>query len=102
MRKVCRTCGVEKNLKAFYRHPTYADGHMNDCKLCKRAYQRDMHWAKRDQVLAYKREWSRRPENVAKRKAYAQTEKGRAIHRECCRIYNAFKRAMSGSGGVSA
>ena len=91
-RKTCRTCGQTYVLRMFYKHPTYSDGYMNDCKPCKRAYQKANHEAKQEQVRAYKKQWAARPENVAKRKAYAQSERGRAVHREACRFYNRFKK----------
>lgn len=33
-RKPCRTCGVVKTLRMFYRHPTCRDGRMHCCKVC--------------------------------------------------------------------
>lgn len=35
-RKPCRTCGVVRTLRMFYRHPTCRDGYMRNCKLCHR------------------------------------------------------------------
>lgn len=37
--KVCRGCGAEKDLSEFYKHPQTADGYLNYCKVCRRAYQ---------------------------------------------------------------
>lgn len=91
-RKQCRTCGEVKSVRNFYRHPTYADGYMNHCRKCRIKATTENVEAKREHYREYKRQWAARPENVAKRKAYAQSERGRAVHRECCRIYNAFKR----------
>jgi 5-methylcytosine-specific restriction endonuclease McrA len=39
--KACRGCGVEKELSEFYKHPQMADGHLNYCKVCRRAYQKN-------------------------------------------------------------
>lgn len=94
--KTCRTCRIEKPLRQFYLHPNYADGHMNDCKDCKRAYSREMHWLKRDQILAKKREryyanWER---ERAKRRAYQQSPRGREVHRESCRVYYIWKKLV--------
>src|SRR5216684_3230394 len=38
--KTCRVCGEAKPLAEFYAHPMMADGHLNECKVCKRSYQR--------------------------------------------------------------
>lgn len=38
--KVCNNCGEEKPLTEFYKHSGCKDGHMNQCKSCKLAYQK--------------------------------------------------------------
>lgn len=86
-RKSCRQCGEVKALRGFYRHPSYADGHMNTCKACKIAEVAENRELKAEQYRETKRRWAARPENVAKRKAYAQTERGREVHRAVCRRY---------------
>lgn len=84
--KICRTCKVAKTLRQFYRHPSYADGRMSDCKACKKAYSREMHWLKRETRLAQKRIWSARPEQRAKRAAYQRSERGKRGKRETYRF----------------
>lgn len=37
--KICKGCGVEKDLAEFYKHPQTADGYLNYCKVCRRGYQ---------------------------------------------------------------
>ncbi len=37
--KPCKDCGVTKPLAAYYKHKMMADGHLNSCKECKKAYQ---------------------------------------------------------------
>lgn len=82
-RKVCKQCKTEKGIRRFYRHPHYADGHENICKLCKRANVRENVELKWEYYQAKKRERSARPENIAKRKAYNTSERGRQVKREC-------------------
>lgn len=84
--KTCRTCKAIKPLRQFYRHPTYADGHMSDCKECKKAYAREMHWLKRDAILARKRSWNATPVQRAKRAAYQRSERGKQVKRETYRF----------------
>jgi hypothetical protein len=35
-KKVCRTCGIEKDITEFYVHSQMADGYLNICKDCVR------------------------------------------------------------------
>jgi hypothetical protein len=90
--KVCRTCGGAKPLNSFYRHPTYADGHMSDCKVCKRAYSREMHWLKRETRLAQKRVYAATPKAREARATYARTERGRRIMNEARRMWRKIQR----------
>jgi hypothetical protein len=57
--KTCRTCGVPKLLRHFYHHPTCADGRQNECKECKRGYERDMYNLKRAVRIVRKRKYAR-------------------------------------------
>lgn len=76
----------------FYEHPSYATGHMKVCKLCHRENVRVNEELKFELVRERKRLWSLRPENVAKRKAYQQSPRGRIAHRAACSRYIRFKR----------
>lgn len=66
--KTCRACGVEKSTKQFYRCADMADGRLNQCKDCKRAYAVENYQLKREIRLA-------------KRAAYERTEAGKATRR---------------------
>jgi hypothetical protein len=38
-KKVCKGCGLEKDLYQFYKHKRTVDGHETKCKDCKKIYQ---------------------------------------------------------------
>lgn len=96
-RKICKDCGALKTLRQFYRHPHYADGRMNTCKLCKRTQVEANRELKFEHYQATKREWSARPENVAKRQAYNVSPRGMEVHRASCRRYMRFRRMIGRS-----
>lgn len=93
-RKVCKQCGAEQSIRCFYRHPSYADGHENICRRCKIANVEDNRELKFEHYQAQKRAWSARPENVAKRRAYAKSSRGREVHRASNRRYMRILRLM--------
>lgn len=96
--KVCRTCGVEKPLRQFYRHPNYADGHMSDCKDCKRAYQRELGALKRDAYRPRRKAYAARPEQRARRAAYQRSERGKEVRRFTYRVARALGRKWAYHG----
>ena len=52
--KECKSCGEEKPLDNYYKHPHRADGRVSDCKEC---YKEDMNRRKRalkQEAIAYK------------------------------------------------
>lgn len=51
--KSCSTCGTDKPLTDYYKHPTGKDGYTATCKSCKRGYENrnyDPH-ARRERTL---------------------------------------------------
>ena len=43
--KICRSCGDEKSLNDFYRHPGTKDGRFGKCISCFRAYRKTLYQA---------------------------------------------------------
>lgn len=75
--KTCKTCGEEKPLSAFYKHPQMADGHLNSCKACRRAYALRHQRENREAYNARHKAW--RDANPD-RKRYSQPAHVRAAH----------------------
>ena len=44
--RTCTECSQALPITEFYKHPQMGDGYLNQCKGCKRAYQRDRHHRK--------------------------------------------------------
>lgn len=91
-RKPCKDCGAVLSLRNFYKHPSYADGHMNSCRACTIAAVAANRELKEEYYRAQKREIAARPKYRQQRTAYAKSERGRAVHRAACRRYYSFKR----------
>lgn len=51
--KTCRVCKIEKELKQFYSHPDYKDGHTTICKAC----QHDQYEAKKHNKPVKRIDW---------------------------------------------
>jgi hypothetical protein len=59
--KKCITCGEGKELSEFYKHSAMADGHLNKCIGCCRAYARQRRLEKPERVRSIDRNRSRKP-----------------------------------------
>jgi hypothetical protein len=79
MSKRCITCGLEKPLSDYYKHPQMSDGHLSKCKECQKANSRAARAARIEDYREYDRARSMRPDRVAMRLAYAQTERSKEI-----------------------
>lgn len=93
-RKRCRECEVEKVVSRcnFYRTTARnRDGYMNVCKICHNAYMRELRELKREYYRELSRRYNARPDQVARRKAYAKTARGREVIRASWRRYKRFK-----------
>lgn len=63
--KTCFKCGEEKSLAGFYANKEMADGHLNKCKTCVKAYAHARrHGAGREKVLAYDNARAKTPERM--------------------------------------
>jgi hypothetical protein len=75
--KVCRKCGLEKDLTEFYKKPAMADGHLNHCISCVKAYEKDRREKQLDRLKAYDKARANLPHRVQARKEYARTDAGK-------------------------
>ena len=75
--KDCITCRRALPLTSYYRHPQMADGHLNKCKECVIAYQKERRNWNGDAIRQYDRNRDHLPHRVAARKQYALTERGK-------------------------
>lgn len=88
--KTCTECGKTKPLSEFYEHPMMSDGHLNQCKVCKRAYARRRHYQKmRDPK--WRRAERKRGREKARRYGYESETSGR---REATAAQTAAERAI--------
>jgi ribosomal protein S27AE len=85
--KVCRKCGLEKDLSEFYKKPNMADGHLNHCITCVKAYEKERRLKVADHLKAYEKARMNLPHRVQARKEYMQTEQGKAAHKKALDAY---------------
>jgi hypothetical protein len=86
-KKRCKDCGFPRTLGYFYKHPSYADGHMNTCKRCHVRNVAENRELKEEQYRAMKRRIAARQKYKEQRAAYARSERGREVHAAACRRY---------------
>lgn len=85
--KVCKGCGVEKELSAFYKHSKMADGHLNKCIECVKERVGKHRELNLEKIKAYDLARAKTPHRMAKNKAYAQSEKGKLAHKKALLNY---------------
>lgn len=101
MIRLCRMCGEDKPIEEFYKHPEMTDGYLNQCKKCKRDYQRryartkggkaterrrNQKPARRKELAARSRRWGE--DNLlkirAQRKVSTALRSGKLVRPESC------------------
>jgi len=85
--KVCKKCGLEKDLSDFYKKPNMADGHLNHCIACVKAYEKERRIKNADHLKAYEKARSNLPHRVQARKQYQKTEAGKVAHKKALDAY---------------
>lgn len=55
--KACKDCARELPLECFPKHPSAADGHINQCKACRKAYKQKYLEKNRKKVLRASKEY---------------------------------------------
>jgi ribosomal protein S27AE len=85
--KLCRQCNVEKELSGFYAHPRMPDGYLNKCKECVKTRVKKHRVENIEKILAYDRKRNMRPDRVAARKKYIQTDVGKAAKKRAMDSY---------------
>lgn len=92
MKKICKDCNLEKDIKEFYKHPQTKDGYLNKCKDCVRQRVKNH----RDKNIDRIREYDRARGQTEKRKAKVKSRnkiyngvrdglrKGNIVKSKCC------------------
>ena len=76
--KICRQCGIPKDLDLFYKHSQMADGHLNKCIACVKSRIKKYEKDNPEKIRIACREKMRRPKYVAKHKAWLEANPERA------------------------
>jgi 5-methylcytosine-specific restriction endonuclease McrA len=73
--KVCKDCGVEKDLADFYKHSGMADGHLNKCKVCVRTRIQKHRREHPEQYARMEKARTNLPHRVEARRKYQEEHK---------------------------
>jgi ribosomal protein S4 len=73
--KVCRDCGVEKELSEFYKQSQMADCHLNKCKVCVRTRTKKYRLEHLEQYAQYEKARANLPHRVKARRKYQEEHK---------------------------
>jgi 5-methylcytosine-specific restriction endonuclease McrA len=75
--KICRGCGVEKDLADFYKNTEMADGHLNHCKVCVRSRVQKYRREHSEQYARYEKARANLPHRVEARQKYQEEHRER-------------------------
>jgi len=81
MLAVCKKCGEEKPVAAFYAHPFGRNGRLSKCADCTKADVRANRAARLEYYRAYERERAKLPHRVEARQQYVR-QNGQRAHPE--------------------
>jgi vacuolar-type H+-ATPase subunit I/STV1 len=73
--KVCKGCGVEKDLREFYAAARNLDGRMGKCKSCVKGSVRENRRNRRQQYAEYERSRANLQHRVEARRKYQEEHK---------------------------
>lgn len=85
--KTCTGCNLEKPLDAYYSHPNTADGYASKCKDCAKAIVRAARAKNKEHYKAFDKARANRPDRIAARAAYMETEQGKAAAQRARKAY---------------
>jgi len=74
--KVCKQCGIDKNLNDFYSLQSNSDGKCGKCKECIKSNVKANRIANHEHYLAFDRARQNRPDRVLARHLYSKTKQG--------------------------
>lgn len=86
--KVCKKCLVAKPLNEFYKKPRMADGHLNACIVCVKAYEKSRRLKIADYLQTYEKARANLPHRIEARRQYAKTDEGKKAHHKAMQTYN--------------
>ena len=86
--KVCRECGVEKDLSDFYKHSAMLDGHLNKCISCVKERVKKHREVNLEKVREYDKQRAMLPHRVQARKEYIQTGQGKEARKRASENYH--------------
>ena len=85
--KVCRRCGVEKDIGSFYKHSRMLDGYLNICIDCTKARIKKHRDANIEKIRQYDKSRANDPKRVQARLEYSKTERGKEVTKKSRKKY---------------